>query len=118
MRLNLHKTLDNADKALAIGIRYTYPKGRIRPFIEAGGAFAGMIGRKFGPEQEGDYSSIAENVAEDTALGYYVNTGLQIKPVKRRDQYIVLRAQFEAAHHAGLGLPLYNAWSGAIGYTF
>lgn len=101
-----------------LGIRYTYPKGRIRPFIEAGGAFAGMIGRKFGPEQEGDYSSIAENVAEDTALGYYVNTGLQIKPVKRRDQYIVLRAQFEAAHHAGLGLPLYNAWSGAIGYTF
>ena len=56
--------------------------------------------------------------AADTALGYYVNTGLQIKPVKRRDQYIVLRAQFEAAHHAGLGLPLYNAWSGAIGYTF
>lgn len=101
-----------------LGIRYTYPKGRIRPFIEAGGAFAGMIGRKFGPEQEGDYSSIAENVAEDTALGYYVNAGLQFKPVKHRDQYIVLRAQFEAAHHAGLGLPLYNAWSGAIGYTF
>ena len=101
-----------------LGIRYTYPKGRIRPFIEAGGAFAGMIGRKFGPEQEGDYSSIAENVAEDTALGYYANAGLQFKPVKHRDQYIVLRAQFEAAHHAGLGLPLYNAWSGAIGYTF
>lgn len=102
-----------------LGLRYTYPKRRIRPFIEAGGAMSGMISRKFSSDyKEQPHSALAEEVAEDTALGYYVNTGLQMKPVKHREQYVVLRIQFERFIHAGLGTPLYNTCSWAIGYTF
>ena len=73
-----------------LGIRYTYPKGIVRPFAELGLDVSGMVNAKIKTNDK------SERWLDGVYPGYYANG---------------LRDMMEKS-------ALVNGWSGVIGYTF
>lgn len=97
-----------------IGIRYTYPNKRIRPFIEVLGGLDVMFNSTVKVVQTAetiDYPS-------DRYLGYAVNAGLFIKYSQKIDDYITLRVGYEGAKTPSFKTTNFHAMSLVLGYTF
>lgn len=56
-----------------LGIRYTYPKGMARPFVELGADFSGMINAKI------KINDKSERWLDGVYPGYYANAGVNFK---------------------------------------
>lgn len=95
-----------------LGIRYTYPKGNIRPFAELGADISGMINAKIKTNDK------SERWLEGVYPGYYANVGVNFKLSKKNKQMICVRAQFKGLRDMMEKAGLVNGWSGVIGYTF
>lgn len=95
-----------------LGIRYTYPKGMVRPFVELGADISGMINAKTKANDK------SERWLNGVYPGYYANTGMNFKLSRKNKQMICVRAQFKGLRDMMEKSGLINGWSGVIGYTF
>ena len=95
-----------------LGIRYTYPKGMARPFVELGADFSGMINAKI------KINDKSERWLDGVYPGYYANAGVNFKLSRKNKQMICIRAQFKGLRDMMEKSALVNGWSGVIGYTF
>lgn len=95
-----------------LGVRYTYPKGVIRPFIEFGADFNSLL------LSEVEVDDQSEKWLDNILAGYYVNAGLNFKLSRKKDQMFCVRFQFQDVRDTLLKNRFANAWSGVIGYTF
>lgn len=71
------------------GVRYTYPKGVVRPFVELGADVSGMINAKTKANDK------SERWLNGVYPGYYANTGMNFKLSRKNKQMICVRAQFK-----------------------
>ncbi|MCY6309024.1 hypothetical protein [Bacteroides faecis] len=94
------------------GVRYTYPKGVVRPFVELGADVSGMINAKTKANDK------SERWLNGVYPGYYANTGMNFKLSRKNKQMICVRAQFKGLRDMMEKSGLINGWSGVIGYTF
>lgn len=95
-----------------LGIRYTYPKGLIRPFAEFGVDISTLLASQI--ETGGE----SEEWMEDIFPGYYGNVGLNFKFSRSTKQMLYVRAQFKSLRDMIAKSNFVNAWSGVVGYTF
>lgn len=95
-----------------VGIRYTYPKGMVRPFAELGLDVSGMINAKI------EANDKSERWLDGVYPGYYANAGVNFKLSRKNRQTICVRAQFKGLRDMMEKSGLVNGWSGVIGYTF
>ena len=63
-----------------LGIRYTYPKGMARPFVELGADFSGMINAKI------KINDKSERWLDGVYPGYYANAGINFKLSQKKKQ--------------------------------
>lgn len=89
--------------SLKVGIRLTYPKGKVRPFLEGG---CDLIKR------------LKEDAFNDVFPGGYVGAGVNVKLTRNDRQSLFVRAQFEQVRSVVDKAGLLNAWSAVVGYTF
>lgn len=95
-----------------LGVRYTYPKGMIRPFAEAGLDISTMLSAKVETKDK------RELWVDGIFPGYYVNAGLNFRFSRKKSQMISVRAQFKSIRDMMEKSHLMSGWSGVIGYTF
>lgn len=95
-----------------LGIRYTYPKGSIRPFVGIGVDISSILNGKE------EYNQSSEKWMDGINPGYYINAGVNFKISRKSKQMICLRAQFKGLRDIVEKSSLVNGWSGVIGYTF
>ena len=95
-----------------LGIRYTYPKGIVRPFAELGLDVSGMVNAKIKTNDK------SERWLDGVYPGYYANAGINFKLSQKKKQMICVRAQFKGLRDMMEKSALVNGWSGVIGYTF
>lgn len=95
-----------------VGIRYTYPKGWVRPFAELGADISGMISSKIETNED------SETWLDGVYPGYYANVGVNFKLSRKNKHMICVRAQFKGLRDMMEKTALVNGWSGVIGYTF
>lgn len=96
-----------------LGIRYTYPKGRLRPFAEFGMDISKLISGK------SEYDGKSEDWQDGVLPGYYVNLGLEVKLSRKSDHHwLHMRAQFKDNRDMIEKSRFVSGWSGVIGYTF
>lgn len=96
-----------------LGIRYTYPKGMVRPFAEFGADISTLI------SGQSEYHGKKEDWQEGIFPGYYVNVGMNIKLSRKSERHMLyVRAQFKDIRDMIEKARFVSGWSGAIGYTF
>ncbi len=95
-----------------LGMRYTLPKGRVRPFVEVGADVSGMLNAKLKIDNK------EERWLDAIYPGYYVNAGVNFKLSRKNKQMICVRAQFKGLRDMDEKCALVNGWAGVIGYTF
>lgn len=95
-----------------LGIRYTYPKGIIRPFAEFGADISSVINGKVYVNGED------ELWLNGIQPGYYINAGINIKLSKKKTQAIHFRIQYKDSRDCLAKNKLVTGWAGAIGYIF
>lgn len=95
-----------------LGIRYTSPKGRVRPFVELGADISGMIDAKLQVDDK------RTRWLDAIYPGYYANAGVNFKLSRKNKQMICVRAQFKGLRDMDGKCALVNGWAGVIGYTF
>lgn len=89
--------------SLKIGARLTYPKGKVRPFIEGGCEL---------------FKRLKEDSLNDIFPGGYLGAGLCFKLSNKERQSLVIRGQFEQVRGVQDKTGFFNAWSAVVGYTF
>lgn len=72
-----------------LGIRYTYPKGMARPFVELGADFSGMINAKI------KINDKSERWLDGVYPGYYANAGVNFKLSRKNKQMICIRSSIQ-----------------------
>lgn len=93
-----------------IGLRYTYHKGSVRPFIGAGADISILI--------------TSDSNREDAKLlkavypGYYAEAGLDVHLSKKRARVLNIRFQFKNIRSVEAKCNFAYGWSGIVGYTF
>ncbi|MFW9600422.1 MAG: hypothetical protein ACMV1C_08030 [Bacteroides graminisolvens] len=95
-----------------LGIRYTYPKGMIRPFAELGIDISSILN---GTEKQYERS---EKWMDGIFPGYYANAGINVKLSRKNKQMISVRAQFKSLRDVVEKCSFLDGWSSVIGYTF
>ena len=95
-----------------LGIRYTYPKGMIRPFAELGIDISSILN---GTEKQYERS---EKWMDGIFPGYYANAGINFKLSRKNKQMISVRAQFKSLRDVVEKCSFLDGWSSVIGYTF
>ena len=95
-----------------LGIRYTYPKGMIRPFAELGIDISSILN---GKEKRNERS---EKWMDGVFPGYYANAGINFKLSRKNKQMISVRAQFKSLRDVVAKCSFLDGWSSVIGYTF
>lgn len=90
--------------SLEMGIRLTYPKGKVRPFLEGGYEL---------------FKRLEEDAFNGIYSGEYVGAGVNVKLVRNERQSLVIRTQFEHIRRYVFKKDGFlNAWSAVVGYTF
>ena len=95
-----------------LGIRYTYPKGMIRPFAELGIDISSILN---GTEKQYERS---EKWMDGIFPGYYANAGINVKLSRKNKQMICIRVQFKSLRDVVEKCSFLDGWSSVIGYTF
>lgn len=93
-----------------LGVRYTYPKGRMCPFIGAGGDFNILIS----PELTNRYAEWKKAIYP----GYYVEAGMDVQLSEKRKQALNIRFQFKNMRDVSLKRNFASNWSVTAGYVF
>lgn len=99
-----------------IGFRYTYTRSKLKPSLDAGGAYLKVLNNKL---KHVDNPEVTEKM-KSSSLGGYFGAGLEYDIAK--EQSIFLRFNYDLYSKSIFGVDRrndgYNAWQVKIGYTF
>lgn len=93
-----------------IGLRYTYPKGSVRPFMGAGADISILI--------TSDSNNKGVKLLKAVYPGYYAEAGLDIHLSKKKARVLNIRLQFKNIRNNVAKCNFAYGWSGIVGYVF
>jgi hypothetical protein len=92
-----------------MGVRFTYPKGSVRPFLGLGIDLS-CIGT-------GDDDRVFDGSLFH--CGYYVDAGINILLSKQKKYMLMLRVRYDALYNKGYTVgPVNRGLDGTVGFTF